>query len=153
MAMTGSCLCGAVAFAIDAAATPIELCHCPRCRKAYGSAFAATFYVRASALRWLRGEQQIAAYDAPIRERPPAYRHVFCRRCGSPLPIVAPEHDYAEIPAGLADGDPGVRPLRHIFVQRRAPWYEPADNLPRYDEHVPMADHLINRLLASRRQA
>jgi hypothetical protein len=145
--VTGSCLCGSVAFDINGSATPIEFCHCPRCRKAYGSAFAATFYVRASAFRWTLGEHHVAIYDAPIRQHPPAYRHAFCRLCGSALPIVNHEVDYAEIPAGVLDADPGVRPLRHVFTQRRAPWYEPIDDLPQHEQHVPLKDHLIATLL------
>jgi hypothetical protein len=144
--MKGSCLCGAVAFAIGGDLTPIELCHCSRCRKGYGGAFAATFYVRASAFRWTAGADRIATYDAPVRERPPAYRHVFCTICGSALPIVNRDADYAEIPAGLMDDDPGVRPIRQIFTQRKAPWYEPSADLPQHREHVPPAEHLLNRL-------
>ena len=51
----GSCLCGAVAFE---AGDQIELrnCHCSRCRKARGAAFAANLFVPAGAFRWLRGE-------------------------------------------------------------------------------------------------
>lgn len=91
----------------------------------------------------------MAIYDAPIREHRPAYRHVFCRLCGSALPIVNREVDYAEIPAGMMDGDPGVRPIRHIFTQRKAPWYEPSGDLPQHEEHVPRHEHLIAQLLGS----
>ena len=142
----GSCLCGTVVFEVDGDAAPIELCHCPRCRKAYGGAFAATLYVRASALRWLQGEDSLVIYDAPIRQRPPAYRHVFCRACGSALPIVNRELDFAEIPAGVLDDDPGTRPLRHIFTARKAQWFDITDNLPRHAEHAPPAERLLARL-------
>lgn len=145
--MKGTCLCGSVAFEIDGEPTPIELCHCSRCRKAYGSAFAATFCASASAFRWTRGETLVASYDAPIRERPPAYVHVFCKHCGSPLPIVDRAVGYAEIPAGLMDDDPGVRPLRQIHVGRKASWYEPSAALPQHQSCVPTADHLIMRVL------
>ena len=145
--ITGSCLCAAVGFEIDAAHTPIELCHCPRCRKATGAAFAATFYVRAGSFRWLRGEEQIGVFDAPIRERPPAYRRVFCRLCGSSLPLLNRSAGYAEIPAGLLDQDPGVRPVRQIFTARKAAWFEPSTQLPAHPEHVAPSDHLLARLL------
>ena len=137
--MEGSCLCGAVAFAVDGPGTPIELCHCSRCRKSYGSAFAATFYVERSRLRWTRGEALVRVYDAPIRERPPAYRHAFCAACGSPLPIVREGTEMAEIPAGIVDGDPGVRPARHIFTRRPAEWLEISDDLPRFPEGARQA--------------
>jgi hypothetical protein len=44
--MQGGCLCGAVRFEFDHAAGTFELCHCNRCRKATGSAYAAEIGVR-----------------------------------------------------------------------------------------------------------
>jgi hypothetical protein len=135
--MTGSCLCGGVAFEIDGRPTAIELCHCSRCRKAYGSAFAATFYVKLSSLRWTCGEDLIRVYDAPIVSAPPPYRHVYCAACGSPLPITRSEFGIAEIPAGIVDGDPRSRPACHIFVSRKAAWFEISDELPQHSESAP----------------
>ena len=37
--LTGSCLCGAVAYEVDAPAGPIVHCHCSTCRKTHGAAF------------------------------------------------------------------------------------------------------------------
>jgi len=147
--MNGSCLCGGVGFEIEGSGTPMELCHCSRCRKAYGSAFAATFYVKLSCFRWSRGKDLVVVYDAPIRTEPPAYHHAFCRNCGSPLPIVRRKIGVAEIPAGLVDGDPGIRPLRHIFTRTKAPWFEITDELARHDEGVPAAEHPVTILLRS----
>ena len=33
---------------------------------------------------------------------------------------------------GAFDGDPGIRPQVHTFVDDRAPWHEICDALPRY---------------------
>jgi hypothetical protein len=142
----GSCLCGAVAFELHPPTSPIELCHCSRCRKAYGSAFAATLYGRASRFRWTSGRDRVAVYDAPIRERPPAYRHVFCRGCGSALPIVRSDVDLVEVPAGAIDGDPDARPLRHVFVGKKAPWFEITDELPRHESHVERSEWIATML-------
>ena len=38
----GGCLCGGIRFQVTNVVGPLELCHCPRCRKTTGSAFAAT---------------------------------------------------------------------------------------------------------------
>jgi hypothetical protein len=146
----GACLCGSVGFEIDGSPTAIEFCHCSRCRKAYGSAFAATFYVMASEFRWMHGQEFVAVYEAPLQKEPPPYRHVFCRGCGSPLPIVMTEFDVAEIPAGTLDGDPVARPLRHVFVRKKAPWFEITDALPQHREHVRRSEHLVAMLLRSR---
>jgi len=127
----GSCLCGGVRFEVARAVGPFELCHCSRCRKASGSAFAAMVGVEAADYRLLAGAELIASYDAPILRAPPPYRASFCRRCGSPVPNPEPGADWFEIPAGLLDGDLGARPDKHIFVELQPPWSETTDSLPR----------------------
>src|SRR5262245_466336 len=37
---TGGCLCGAVQYEVEGPATEVTSCHCPRCRKQHGAAFA-----------------------------------------------------------------------------------------------------------------
>jgi len=41
------------------------------------------------------------------------------------------------VPAGPLEGDPGVRPLAHIFAASRAPWYEVEDALPTFEAYPP----------------
>jgi hypothetical protein len=129
----GSCLCGGVRFEIERAAGPFELCHCSRCRKSSGSAFNAGLGVRSRDFHLIEGRSLIASYDAPILRQPPPYRVFFCSRCGSPAPNPDPASDWFEIPAGLLDDDPGLRPDKHIFVEFNAPWAEISDTLPQYD--------------------
>jgi hypothetical protein len=126
----GSCLCSGVQFEIDCAVGPFELCHCPRCRKASGSAFAAGLGVRVQDFRLISGAELIRTYEAPIREHPPAYRVAFCSRCGSPVPNPLPGASWFEIPAGLLDGDPALRPDKHIFVECKSDWFRISDSLP-----------------------
>lgn len=128
---SGGCLCGGVRFEIDRAVGPFELCHCPRCRKASGSAFSAALGVDTADYRLLQGSELLERYQAPILRSPPPYRVAFCRRCGSPVPDPPAGASWFEIPAGLLDGDPGARPDRHIFVEHQAPWFESQDALPR----------------------
>jgi hypothetical protein len=126
----GSCLCGGVVFEIDAAVGPFELCHCSRCRKASGSAFVAGLGVRVREYRLLSGAELIRSYEAPLLEQPPPYRVTFCSKCGSPVPDPPAGSKWFEIPAGLLNGDPVVRPDRHIFVECKSDWFEIADSLP-----------------------
>ncbi len=130
-AIRGSCLCGGVRFEIDRAVGPFELCHCSRCRKASGSAFVAGLGVRVPDFRLLEGAELIRSFEAPILERPPPYRVAFCARCGSPVPDPPEGATWFEIPAGLLDDDPLLRPERHIFVECKSPWIEISDSLPR----------------------
>ena len=131
----GSCLCGAVAFE---AADQIELrnCHCSRCRKARGAAYAANLFVPAGAFRWLRGEELVTTYRLPNAQR---FGNSFCRICGSPMPRKLPTRDVVLIPAGALDDDPKARTSCHIFVESKAPWHEITDHLPQFPEGPPPA--------------
>ncbi len=56
---------------------------------------------------------------------------------GAPAAAEGPFAIRTFMPAGCLDGDPGVRPLAHIFVGSKAPWFEIADPLPRFDAYPP----------------
>ena len=127
----GSCLCGGVRFEVARVLGPFELCHCTRCRKVSGSAFAAGLRVASGGFRILSGRELIRHYEAPLLEVPPAYATSFCSRCGSPVPYPPPEAESFEVPAGLLDSDPGFRPDRHIFIEHEAPWHSGLGELPR----------------------
>jgi hypothetical protein len=123
-----------VRFEIERAVGPFELCHCSRCRKASGSAFVAGLGVRSQDFRLLQGGELIRTYEAPIREHPPAYRTSFCSRCGSPVPGALSGASWFEVPAGLLDSDPQLRPDRHIFTDYKSAWFEIADEIPQLDK-------------------
>ena len=141
----GSCLCGAVAFEIDGRVTPIQLCHARRCQKATGSAFSPELAARAERLRWLRGEENVAHYEAPLLREPPPMRRAFCRTCGSPLPVLQPESGFWVLLAGVLDDDPGTRPFQHIFTSQLATWDALTDALPKFPERPPPEQRLQPR--------
>ena len=61
----------------------------------------------------------------PPDQHPPGYSSVFCPSCGSPSPDltqVTAEHDWFELTAGGLDGDPLLRPDRHISVDYMGAW-------------------------------
>lgn len=130
--VSGSCLCRTVRYEIDGRISPIALCHCSKCRKANGSAFHSGALCRQRRFRWVGGEESVAAYRTDS-----GYETRFCRHCGSPVPWLQPDGEYAILPAGALDQDPGTRPVHHIFVGSKAPWFEITDALPHHDEHAP----------------
>ncbi len=131
MTIQGSCLCGRVRFELSRTVGPFEICHCNRCRKLSGAAGLPAIGVHADDYRLLSGSDAWESYAAPILSEPPPYHAYFCRTCGSPLPPPDPT-GWFEIPAGLLDGDPGLKPDKHIFVEFVPPWDEISDGLPRY---------------------
>jgi hypothetical protein len=126
----GSCLCGDVTYVVEGTFTRWDHCHCSRCRKARGAAYASNLFTTADGVRFTRGQERLASYKVPEARYS---MHVFCRRCGSSVPRVDRERDLAVIPVGSLDDDPGIRPQRHIFVGSKAPWHEIADDLPQHE--------------------
>ena len=131
MAILGSCLCGEVCFEIDAVTGPFEFCHCNRCRKLSGASSLPMIRVRTTDYRSISGASSIGSYQAPILYRSPAYTSYFCTTCGSPVPPAEPGGDWLEVPAGVLDADPGLKPDKHIFIEFVPEWDCISDDLPR----------------------
>jgi len=132
MAIRGSCLCGGITFEIDRAIGPAEFCHCNRCRKVSGSTALLTIRVKTEDYRLLSGRELVRSYAAPVLYQPPPYQSTFCSNCGSPVPEASPKGEYIEIPAGVFDDDPGIRPDKHIFIEFMPHWDVLSDDLPAY---------------------
>ena len=133
----GSCLCEGVAFEIEGELTPIQLCHARRCRKATGAATSPELLIETGKLRFIRGEDLIRTYEAPLLSEPPAYRRAFCRTCGSPLPASIEGTGFTVLNPGILDDDPGSREFRHAFVGQKAAWHRITDDLPAFEGRPP----------------
>jgi hypothetical protein len=124
-----SCLCGDVAWSVDGPLAYVHHCHCQRCRKSHGTAFATFAFFAAASLRWERGADGVERYTAAS-----GYTRAFCRHCGSMVPSgVALFEGLAEMPVGPLDSQTEVRPEVHVFVGSKAPWYRIDDGLPQFD--------------------
>ena len=55
---TGTCLCGNIKFRLDGPFQMMMHCHCSRCRKHHGSAFATFVGAPATGFEWLRGKER-----------------------------------------------------------------------------------------------
>jgi hypothetical protein len=123
----------------------MQLCHARRCQKFTGSAFSPELAARAERFRWLRGEDNLTHYEAPLLREPPPLRRSFCRTCGSPMPGLQAETGFVILLAGVLDDDPGARPFRHIFTSHAPAWDAPSDALPRFEERPPPEQSLRRR--------
>jgi hypothetical protein len=133
--MRGSCLCGGVRFELTEPFRRANHCHCSRCRKHSGTFGETQGKLPRDAVRLLSGEELIRVYQ-PAAD---AGRKAFCSACGSSLfGGMWPEGPDVSVRFGTLDGDPGIRPQFHAFVDSRAPWDElPDDGLPRYGDEPP----------------
>lgn len=124
---SGSCLCGAVKYAIDAPIESATHCHCSQCRKGHGAAFGTYGTVRWSSFRWVQGEDAVAHYHSS-----PGVTRTFCKQCGSTLQWYS-DHanpDWVGITLGTLDTPLGEIPQKHIYSESKADWYAIADGLP-----------------------
>ncbi len=120
---TGSCLCGAVSFAIDGDLSLPSACHCGQCRKQSGHVWASTTthqdnlsFAASDALRWFRASD-IA-------------RRGFCSACGSFLFWQHNDEDTISIAMGALSEPTGLHLARHIFVADKGDYYDITDDLP-----------------------
>lgn len=132
--VTGSCLCGNVTYEISGNLGIFQYCHCSRCRKFTGSAFAANLMVAPRDFRWLKGEELVGTFALPEAKH---FATAFCKQCGSSLPWRAQTGKALIVPAGTLDQEPEIRPIQNIFCASRADWYVEPVTLPNHDELPP----------------
>ena len=126
----GSCLCGSIRYEVTGELRRAVNCHCTMCRKAHGAAFRTRAAVRREDFRFTQGESLLTRYESS-----PGHYRCFCSRCGSPIvSVFDADPSTVGLPFGALDDDPGVRPLCHVHVASKAPWYDITDELPRFDE-------------------
>ncbi len=124
---TGSCLCGAVRYAVEGELRPVVACHCTQCRKASGHHVAATSARRDGVsitgdVTWFRSSDTA--------------RRGFCGTCGSNLFWDGPGENLS-IFAGTIDGKTGLSLKGHIYCADKGDYYEIADGLPQADARDP----------------
>ena len=126
--MTGECLCTGVQIEISGKLGPVVYCHCSRCQKASGTAFAANADVREKYWRLISGSDLIREFESSS-----GVWRAFCGRCGSPIYSRRTEAPGVfRVRLGLLDSDPERRPIAHFWVASRAPWYAITDDLPQF---------------------
>lgn len=131
----GRCQCGAVRYRVAAPAEAMYHCHCTMCRRLHGTVFATYAIVGREHLTVLQGADALETFkssDAVHRRR--------CRHCGCQILIdVDTKPGTIWYTPGTLDGHPGHPKAleKHIFVASKVPWYEIADDLPRFDGFPP----------------
>jgi hypothetical protein len=128
--VSGSCLCGAVAFTVNEPFIRAHYCHCSRCRKARSAAHAANAFTSKDGVTFTRGEDNITVFKLPGAR---FFSVAFCNTCGSGVPRLDDSRDIAIIPLGALDDDPGRKVDSNIFAGSAAGWYPAIKALPTFD--------------------
>ena len=129
----GSCLCGKVGFEITSEIQNIIYCHCSKCRKAQGSAFASNGNVETEGFKFTSGEHDLTAYVSS-----PGRTKYFCKHCGSPMISKNEANpEKIRIRLGTIESNISERPSAHIFATSKANWDEIEGDLPQYEAYEP----------------
>lgn len=125
--VSGSCLCGGVAFRVRLPTLACVHCHCTMCQRSHGAGYVTWIAVHRDHFELTAGEAQLARYASSDHGT-----RSFCARCGSSL-FCESSHRPDDVDIALANmhGPVDREPQLHIFFDDRAPWVEVADALPR----------------------
>ena len=129
--LSGSCLCGEVAYEADAGIDAIVHCHCETCRKAHGAAFSSIAAVPRERFRWAKGEAVVKAYESS-----PGKRRWFCATCGSQIVAERRESGHMMLRLGCLDTAVTVDRQWHIWRSDAASWYDPGVAWPQMPKGV-----------------
>lgn len=129
--ITGRCVCGRFAFEVDEPLQLMTHCHCRYCQKSHGVGFASYVGVPAKQFRFRKGQGEQGRFSVTG-----ALQRPFCPTCGSKVPA-EPEGDLLFFPAGLLDGDPGVRGVAHMYVGAKPAWDEITDDVKAFEGGAP----------------
>ena len=127
--LTGSCLCGSVAYEVDAEPGAIVHCHCATCRKAHGSAFSTVTNVPRDRFRWSKGEEPSQGFQVLARQEP-----VLCVCDADRTSSSTPGSGTILLRMGYLDTPITARPKVHIWRSDGASSFDPKDQLPRWPE-------------------
>lgn len=124
--IAGSCLCGALRFAIAMPSLWCAHCHCSMCQRAHGSAFVTWVGVPTQGFRLIEASSLVWFNSSPGAQRG------FCRDCGSSL-LFRSERWPGEIHVTLANLHAPIdrAPQVHVFHDSHVAWVELGDQLPR----------------------
>ena len=127
---TGSCLCGGICYEIHGEIGEIIQCHCQRCRKANGTAFATNAPIQKADFKIVQGEHLLKKYKSTATTD-----RCFCAECASPIiSIKAETPDTYRLRIGTLDTPLKQKPTMHIYAASRAEWDTISDDLPQFDE-------------------
>ena len=126
--LTGRCACKTVTYAVADEFVVAYNCHCSNCRAMTGSAFLPWGEIEPEKLRVTNGE------DSLILDGDPHSHHA--KRCGKCFSLVywTGYGGKIRVPYGSLSEEPSLKPMAHMFVGSKAPWYEIRDDLPPHDD-------------------
>jgi len=122
--LSGSCLCGAIQYTVNASVTELRACHCADCQKISGGGGTVNALVATKDFSITKGT--LKRYTKTADSGRMLHRY-FCGDCGSAIYSqrdVTPER--VVVRAGAFDAPPLMKITAHIWTKSARPW-DPID--------------------------
>jgi hypothetical protein len=131
--LTGRCACGAVRFEVTAPFETAGHCHCHRCQRRSGALWSTNAFVRPDGFRVTEGEDKVHTWY-PENGSPKS----FCTECGGHVFGGRAEGPYRVVRLGALEGDPGIEPQWHAWLESAPDWAPPVpdDGLKRFQQSM-----------------
>lgn len=131
--ISGQCLCGAVAFEVDAPDNHLgetRYCYCTECRRANGTAFSANVPVPLESYKLVSGSDIISEYESS-----PGNTRAFCSKCGSPVyGKKGADPDHIRIRLGTLEQSAKATVTSHVWTGEKSAWYSIEGYLKRFKQ-------------------
>lgn len=119
---TGGCLCGAIRFIGKGDSSGVHACHCEHCARWGGGPALCVEFAEGiditGAVRWFASSEHA--------------ERGFCGTCGSAMFFRLKDESYINVGVGFLDERGDLAPIdQHIFIDRKPPFYDFADQAPR----------------------
>ena len=118
--LTGSCLCGAIRYSIEAPVKELRACHCRNCQKASGAQGTVNAILKSADFEITKGTPK--RYTAVADSGRTLHRY-FCGDCGSALYSQRESTpEMVVVRAGTIDNAPEMKITANIWTKSARPW-------------------------------
>ena len=118
--LTGSCLCGAIRYTIDADVKELRACHCTNCQKQSGAQGTVNALLPSAAFRLTQGTPK--RFTAVADSGRTLHRY-FCGDCGSGIYSQREANpEMVVVRAGTLDDAPDMKITGHIWTKSARNW-------------------------------
>jgi hypothetical protein len=133
MGLTGRCMCGTVRYELKSEPFDCGWCHCRTCQLTSGSPAMAFASVPVEDMVWTEGASSVKTVPSS------SFGHrTFCEECGTPFQMkVNHQPETVDFSVATLNHPGAIAPGFHIFWASRVPWFDPSDDLPRFDKFRP----------------
>jgi len=118
--LTGSCLCGAIRYTIDADVKELRACHCKNCQKQSGAQGTVNAVLPSSAFRLTQGKPK---RFSGVADSGRTLHRYFCGDCGAGVYSQRETNpEMVVVRAGMFDDPPEMKITAHIWTGSKRPW-------------------------------